>query len=400
MCNGGHGGWLLERMRHGAAPCAVAPLVLLAALALFAPRARAADARDLARDRAPRIVWAGEGRVYVAMRDSGALAPGLLVRVFEREREIAAGEITRVLDGVLASVRLASGAVAADARFDRLEVVLETAPVRPVATLRVGLPAAGRRAIVPPCDVSRLDASALPRAYRSEALADGGARLVAADTSASASPWPDTLLVRRFADRADEEIALERGELDVAVFWPGEPSARLRDRASGFELLRGALARGALVAGRPASRPEADAALAARLEHALAQLNAELFGGDLQPLRARDGAQAAPGAAPPAAGGLLRYAVDDALPGARAMERFLNRSVGTARTSAVFVRHLDVPVASLDSLAAAGAFGEAAPVYVLRCPVLCGAARAADVRALGAERFANLLECVAARKRP
>lgn len=396
MCNGGHGGWRVARVRRGAAARVLAALLLFGAIALAAPRALAADARD----GAPRIVWAGEGRVYVAARDSGTLAPGLLVRVFEREREIASGGITHVLDGVLASVRLASGAVAADARFDRLEVVLEVAPVRPVATLRVGLPASARQGIAPPCAGSRLDLGALPRAYRSEPLAGGGFRLVADDSIAIASPWPDTVLVRRFADRADEEIALERGELDVAVFWPGEPSARLRERASGFELLRGARARGALVAGRPAGRPEADSALAARLEPALAQLNAELFGGDLLPWRARVGAPPPAGAAPPAAGALLRFAVDDALPGARAMERFLNRNVGTARAGGVFVRHLDVAVASLDSLAAAGAFGAAAPVHVLRCPVLCGAARAAEVRALGADAFANLLECPAARKRP
>src|SRR5205814_1296313 len=70
------------------------------------------------------------------------------------------------------------------------------------------------------------------------------------DPGAAATPWPDTIMVGLFGETSDEEIALERGELDVAVFWPGEASARLRadPRWRGF----GYGWRGQLVAGVPA----------------------------------------------------------------------------------------------------------------------------------------------------
>jgi len=395
MCNDGHSGPAAARVRHGGAPSTFALALALAIAAALAPaRPQAADARD----RVPRIVWAGEGRVYVAAPDSGALAPRMLVRVLERGREIAAGEVVQVLDGTLASVRLASGRVAPDARFDRLTVALAPAPVRPVGTLRVGLPSSGRGALAPPCGEARLDASRLPRAYRLEPLADGGTRLVAADTVAVATAWPETLLVRRFAERADEEIALERGELDVAVFWPGEPSARLRERAAGIDLLRGLRDRGAIVV-RPA---DADSALVPAAMADLSVLNAELFAGDLLPWGERANGAGAPGAVAAARDGSwpIHYFAGD-LPGGPAIGRFLNRNTGAARVSfgTVHVAYRDLPVGAAAAPDGALRPGET-PVLALRCPVLCATARAGDVRALGADRFANLAACGAAGRRP
>lgn len=395
VCNGGHGGSIGSRAGHGGAPRARAAMLVLALAALLPVRAAAADARD----RAPRIVWAGEGRLYVAAPDSGTLAPRMLVRVLEKDREIAAGEVTRVLDGVLASVRLASGRVEAGASFDRLTVEWAPAPVRPAATLRIGVPASGRGALAPPCDAVRLDPAALPRAYRTEPLADGGTRLVAADTAAGASVWPETLLVRAFADRADEEIALERGELDVAVFWPGEPSARLRERVPGVELLRGLRARGAIVA----RAADGDSALVASVLPRFSALDAELFAGDLLPWDARPGAPdgAGTGPAPGTGAGPVRYSVGG-FPGAAAAMRFLNRNMGAARVSfgTVLVGWADLPTAATAPPDPAGLRPGEIPVLALRCPVLCSSGRADDVRALGADAFANLAACGAAGRRP
>ncbi len=363
-------------VRRGAAPAALlaCKLALLVVAALPAAAERAEG---------PRVVWAAGAQLYVAAPDSGLLAPHVRVRVVDRDREVARGEVTRVLDGRVASVALEAPLderVRLD-RLERLDVTLEPAPVRAIAALRIGIPAPSRRGLVPPCADGWLDKSALPRAYLDEPLGNDAVRLVA-DTTAGPVPlaatslaWPDTLVVRFYADRADEEIALERGELDVGVFWPGEPSARLRDRASGFELLLGLRARGALVA---TGVPEGPAARA-RVAGDLAALDAELFAGDLLTVAAAGDSNAV---APSAR---VRWSVDPALPGARTLERLLGR--GAAAPNAALVR-----LAWRDGPPQEG--GEAAPPGLLvRCPVIGSPERAADVRALGVDRFANLPGC-------
>lgn len=405
-------------------------LVLLVALAAWPAAA--------AREGGPRVLWAAGSRLYVAVADSGALAPRMLVRVFDRDREVARGEVVGVLDGLVAGVRL-EAPLDPRARLDRLDVLLEPAPARRVATLRVGLPASARRALAPPCAAARLDATALPRAYREETLGAGVVRLVAADSaavpadSAAAAAWPDTLLVRTFADRADEEIALERGELDVAIFWPGEPSARLRDRASGFELLHGLRGRGAIVADVFSGSPEAKSHLRASVLADLDEVNREFFAGDLLAWWER------PGATPPtdtlpkvqSDRSFIGYGVTG-LPGGEVLTRFLNPYRSLVSRGTVRVTYEDLLPAEVDSLCrrwseedvgrrgtAGGdtrtppdkfmkglqelmraSRGDLVPIFALRCPVLCAPARAADVRSLGADAFANLADCTGAGRRP
>src|SRR4029077_8015933 len=79
-----------------------------------------------------------------------------------------------------------------------------------------------------------------------------------------APPAPDTLLVRLYGESADEEIALERGELDVAVFWPGELSTRMREDPRWGGALLGLRAHGviAVAALHGAGGARADARLA------------------------------------------------------------------------------------------------------------------------------------------
>lgn len=378
--------------RHDEKPAARTRAAVLACVALALALLATPVVTHAARDddaRGPRVVWAGGGRLYVLASDSGAIAPRMRVRVLEKHREVARGEVTSVLDGVLASVALTSGGVRARAKLDRLEVIVEPAEPRAIATLRIGLPAASRTGLVPSCATSRLDAAALPRAYRAETLAVDAIRLVAADSAVAEVAWPETLLVRFFGDRADAEIALERGELEVAVFWPGEPSARARASAFGRDAFRGTRTRGVLVAN---STP-LDSALADRVAPDMATLNAELFGGDLLPIRAAAGSVSTA----PATGGArsaVRYSVDPAVPGQRTIERFLNRAAGAAARPgerAVRITCVDEPVTGFDAAAWAGL--DAVPLFALRCPVLCAPGRAADVLALGADAFANLLDC-------
>jgi hypothetical protein len=249
-----------------------------------------------------------------------------------------------------------------------------------------------------------LDLAALPRAYRRETLGVDALRLVAADSVRAGIVWPETLFVRFFGDRADEEIALERGELDLGVFWPGEPSARSRQRYSGDETLLGTRSRGVLVA----QASPADSALAFRLLSDMTALNAEMFGGDLLPwprASATGAADSAKAVAVRTARG-IRYAVDPALPGQRPIERFLNRGLavrpggGERLLPQVRVTFVDTPVAASDSLEETWRARGLVPLFALRCPVVCAHGRAADVRALGAEWFANLVGCGAGARRP
>lgn len=361
----------------------------VAALAIGLLAASESPARD--RPSGPRLVWASGARVFIATPDSGVLAPRMRVLVFDRDREAARGEVTEVLDGVLASVVLTSGTIAADARLDAFDVRLEPALERATPSLRLGLPASGRTGLAGPCRASRLDPAALPRAYRPETLAVDAVRLVAGDSVSAGSAWPETLFVRFFGDHADEEIALERGELDLALFWPGEPSARLREEASGFVPLLGVRARDGLAAtGLPTDPPRASRAAAD-----LAALNAGLFAGDLLPWNGT-------AARTPASTGALHYAVDPALPGQRAIERFLNRRWAARPGSsgpAVRIVPFEAGGATGDSLDAALRARGLTPLFSLRCPVLCAPGRAADARRLDADSLADLIGCVSAVRR-
>jgi len=275
---------------------------------------------------------------------------------------------------------------------------------------------------------------------------------------AARAPWPDTLSIRFFDDAADEEIALERGELDVAVFWPGELSSQVRDhpRWQGFEY--GTRSRGVVAAlWLGGEAPGEIAEFAAAADSILASLNQDLFRGDLAPW-----VHASEPREPPHADPMLdlEFRVDPACPGKATLERFLGRddrtrssSRGDGRgSSASRARHawifyLDAPVARdslalhvaryvssgdfpsalrarADSLIAEAARGasrdrgiadsiargvsveeRAARLgvslhFTVRCPVLVTPALRAYVGAIGAEGFADLIDCRSAGRRP
>src|SRR5262249_37331725 len=113
--------------------------------------------------------------------------------------------------------------------LERLRVAGALPPAPRFAVLRVGLP--GRReGLVTGCGDAVIRGELGGAAYRETTISVELRRLVRVVAAPdSGSPLaPDTLLVRLFRDAADEEFALERGEIDVGVFLPGELSTRMR----------------------------------------------------------------------------------------------------------------------------------------------------------------------------
>ena len=121
----------------------------------------------------------------------------------------------------------------------------QSSPQQRVGTLRVGLPGRGRANLLFDCSAP----VPIPRLsywpYEPDSLDPGSHRWLRGTQDDSWRQWdnsgrneppavtpmaafPDTLILRFYDDVTDQEIALERHEVDVAVFWPGELPARMR----------------------------------------------------------------------------------------------------------------------------------------------------------------------------
>ena len=254
-----------------------------------------------------------------------------------------------------------------------------------VATLRVGLPSPRRANLLFTCDA----ALAAPRigsaTYARDTLDATGRRWLrvpAPSPESVGTRAPDTLSVRAFEDATDEEIALERGELDAAVFWPGELSARMRSDARFRDAELGLRSRGVVACVGAA------ADTLAPLRADLDALNREAFGGDLLPWRELE-----PDPRPEAP---ARWSVDANLSGARHLERILARVARPGGTRPLKLVFIDQPVVAGDAADAAGAAWRTpgvTPLFAVRCPVLVRAHATADVRAIGARAFAELAPC-------
>jgi hypothetical protein len=297
---------------------AAAALLLTALAGQGAAEPRRLDAR---------VIWAHADRVYIASADSVALAPGDLLTLMNGKKTVAGGEITLVLARDLAAAQLKGGSLEHVSHLDRLRIFAERPPLPPIAVLRIGYPE--RSSLLFEC--GRVIPNPLLLRSRPDSLAENQYRMVytGAEWKRPALPLPDTILVRLFADEADEEIALERGELDLAVFWPGEGSSRLRadPRWQGHAQAPRTLGIVAGIGLGSGSRREGAAAPHPD-DPALAALNLELFRGDLEawqdsvPL-----ATAAPAPpAPPMRAVGSRFEVDPSSPGKLVLERFLGRA--------------------------------------------------------------------------
>jgi hypothetical protein len=262
------------------------------------------------------------------------------------------------------------------------------ADVQRVGTLRVGLPSPRRGNLLFTCDAPP-NLHPVPHigstSYVSDSLDPTGRRWLRV-AEATADPAgalaPDTLVVHAFGDATDEEIALERGELDVAVFWPGELSARMRADERFRDPQLGVLDKGVLAYERTA----ADSLAPPRAD--MEVLNREAFGGDLLPW-----SELVPDSVD---GPLARYTVSPYLPGAEHLERILRRIPSAGATRTLTLNYLDVPWSvfktplpdvnsSLGSLVSAYR-----PLFLVRCMVVAHPSARAAVRRIGADVFARL----------
>jgi hypothetical protein len=187
-----------------------------------------------------------------------------------------------VYDQTFILAKLTSGSFKKTKHPDRLLVFAEPPRPRGPAKLRIGYPSSKRVTAFFACDSLGID---LPRAgFGAVQSSDHLYQLTRNTDIPDTSSWPDTLIVRFFDDPADEEIALERNEIDAAMFWPGEPSTHIRDKLRWSGEPSGLRQRG-IVAGLFMSyHPTIDSVTTAVATRWVATaLNNELFRGDLAP---------------------------------------------------------------------------------------------------------------------
>jgi hypothetical protein len=356
-------------------------ILLVAVLALALP--------DLARPSpvplSARVVLVRAARVYLALEDASRIGPRDRITFRWRGRDVAAGEVTRVVDGELALVHLAAGSLDGIHKLDRIDLLTERAALSSRASLRIGYPSAARSSLLFACD----QVDFLPSgAYLARNVGEREARAIRDPSVPLAAPWPDTLIARFFDDSNDEEIALERAEIDVAVFWPGELSRHMREQSRWQGHAWGVRARG-FVAAQGLGPAGHDSIAVAPDSAALERLDRELFRGDL--LRAPDaGLRARPF-------GPVRFEADLGAPGFRELQRLLDTMAPpTARRARLLV--VDQPVSAIDSLRAAAGLDA---LFLLRCPVVSSPELRPYVDALGPGALVDALECrMRSRSRP
>jgi hypothetical protein len=369
------------------------PALLLAALFAFAlpPASRPAFAASALNPITAHVIWAGGSRVYLESDDPRARVPGTTLTFVLRGRAIAAAQIERADEGGLIVVALKSGSLAGVRKLSELGVFASPVAMLGRPSLVVGLPDPERASLALRCGTAAL---ALPPGAGYEAVdaSRSTARFVRQPGSSSGGAWPETLTVRYFEESTDQEIALERGEIDVAVFWPGELSVVMRRDPRWSDPLVG-IRRHGTIAATVVGAPRRGGGLP---DSTLWQaLDDELFRGDLV---LASGARSASRRAPERP----RFEVDASLPGSAAIERFLNGPSPAAADPNVTRVQLWYEASSTGSnvVDLSAGHGEAArdaeggtTVFALGCPVVCAVGMRAYVQALGVSVFANLCTC-------
>ncbi|MGE5178237.1 MAG: hypothetical protein ACM3PF_03995 [Bacteroidota bacterium] len=327
------------------------------------------------------LLWSRDDRAYVALHDGAVVAEGDSVRFDEGRTMVAAGHVESVVHGELALVTITAGSLGAAARPERLLVSVMPQSTPHLGSVRVALPANGRGNLLVRCGgvAPHLPAEAPP--YRSETLDARHLRLTRSGEAASSNGWSDTLDIVLFDDASDEEIALERGEVDVAVFWPGEGSRRARTdpRWRGFPL--GVRAGSVLALTGPG-----DVAHAAPDSIHAGAFNAALFQNDLELLPSALGPsdytwRGAPWIVRPDAG----------LPGSGIIWGWMTRTALMKKPSPA-EEALHPHLALVDSSADSARSG-IVPLFALRCPVLCAEPMRRWVDAVGADALASMVQC-------
>lgn len=325
-----------------------------------------------------KVVWVRGERVYVASAESLEVEEGDLLRFRVRGKEIAAGKVVDVRDAAMIVGSLTSGSFRKQKKLEKVRIFAERPPLLPLRLLRIGCPSPSRPCLLFACEHGTIGGSLPAGAYRADTLSQRSYRFVRDSTVALVAPWPDTLLIRAFDESADEEIALERGELDVTVFWPGELSTHIREDARWSGHLYGIRSRGSLFA--------AGSLDAGSAREAIRLLNRALFGGDLAPWNTRaDGGGAGDTSVPPRPTSDVRMEVDRSIPAFAAIERALDQgpnSSATRRTVRIFY-----------SSARTAPEDAATLLSAIRCPVVSSPRLHRTIYALGPDAFADLLGC-------
>jgi hypothetical protein len=358
--------------------CVAAALVLAAIGGVAAADATPFDAR---------VIWSRGDRAYIVARDTVWVSAGSSLRFFEKKKEIASGVVMLVEDSMLVVARIMSGSLARVKHLDRIRVEAERGASAARTALRVGYPSSSR--VQPFFECRRMVLG--PQGYRADTLGERSYRLV---RSVPKPPEPDTLQVRLFDDAADEEIALERGELDAAVFWPGEASTHIR-QAMNWDGRSSACRYRGVVVTRMMSPPDLPSdddnsdfyGLPRRVDRGLLDsLNTELFHGDLQaPLGwAGGGGNESP----------ALFRVDPSCPAHDAIEKFLNRGASTRATWSYSLMYLDVPT---DTALADRSLRWA---FLIACPVIGQPELRPYLQSIDLSAIVNLFDCVTPARKP
>ncbi|HEX5030742.1 MAG TPA: hypothetical protein VFX78_04700 [Candidatus Eisenbacteria bacterium] len=331
-----------------------------------------------------RVIWTRGDRAYLVARDSVWVRAGSRLRFFEKKKEVASGVVRVIEDSTLVVATITAGSLARVKHLDRIRVDAERAPLTRTL-LRIGMPSIGR--IQPFFECRQLVLN--PSAYEVIADTSHGSRIL---VRPRAKNLPDTLLVRQFNDAADEEIALERGEIDAAVFWPGEASSHIRETMRWTGTPKPFRSRG-VVGVRPRDRASSDAIEVGRIprsaEESLARLNADLFRDDLAPIaHAHADSMAA-----------WSFEVDPKLPGRERILRSLGPSARPTRGAAVLLlTYFDEPTdgSSFDE----NTVEPQVWLFLLGCPVISRPELRPYLESIDLSAIVNLFDCeTAGRKR-
>jgi hypothetical protein len=335
-----------------------------------------------------KVVWAAGGRAYVASTVPFTIVEGDLLTFYDGKKVAAEGAVSSILDGTLAVARLKSGSLDAK-KLDRLRIMSEHPRLRPVDVLRIGIPS--RSNLLFACATPSVR-SPLPRAvFRGEAINVRSFILSRDKSDGATAQWPDTILVRLFDEETDEEIALERGELDAGVFWPGELSSHMRDDPKWHDFSYGTRSRVVLAALVPQDAPQAS--IAAADSNALLAVNESVFRGDLVPWDAaasRAATTSAFEADSPKAN--HRFEVDRSVPGWQALERALRGGTTAAAVNS------DAPPIRVILMGSQTQTPE--PVwfsFAARCPVVGSPGLRDYLKSLGPDALASIVDCAIAR---
>jgi len=362
---------------------------ILGCLAILLPIVVAAPSLAAPVELKAKVVWVRGNRIYVASAESLALQEGDVLHVRAGKKEIATGTVVDIRDAAMTVASLTSGSLGKQKKLEKLRILAERPALQRYSFLRVGCPSPSRPSLLFACDSATIGASLPSGAYRADTLGERWYRFVRHATVPLDAPWPDTLYVRTFDESPDEEIALERGELDVAVFWPGELSAHIRKDARWKDFLYGVRSVGCVFsAGGVDVHREA-----------LAALNRAIFMGDLAAV-GLSGRAVVDTTLPPPPLRDVRLEVDRSIPEFATIQRTLDQDMDPRPSTSRLTVRIGYEALPVGERGVGVPEDAATFLSSIRCPVVSNAKLRKTLTALGPNAFADLLGCGGKRANP